>query len=55
MSNLLDQPTIQRLLKEAKNNHALFKKEFEKYDNHEDMRSMESWKSTIEWLNGKLT
>lgn len=51
----MDEKTIKSLLAEAQKNYRAAKKEFNKYDNHEDMHEMEQWRAAIWWLESKLS
>jgi hypothetical protein len=51
----MDKKTLEKLLKEAKKNHKHYTKEFENYDNSDDMYEMRRWRETVAWLEDKLT
>lgn len=42
------------LIREARTNRNKAERRFMKDDNHEDMREMEQWAATVEWLESKL-
>jgi hypothetical protein len=42
---------IERLLKDAKDTHAYYQAEFERYDNSDDMHAAYAWGRTVEWLS----
>lgn len=50
----MDLKTLTLLLKEAEKNYKKASKEFEKYDNSEDMHDRDHWKETVSWLQYKI-
>jgi hypothetical protein len=50
----MDEKTLKVLIKEAEKHQKRATKEFEKYDNHDDMHDMEVWTATVVWLKSKL-
>lgn len=51
----MDLKTLQALLKEAKKNDKNATKLFSKYDNSDDMHDMQRWRSTVLWLEYKIS
>jgi hypothetical protein len=50
----LDLATLKALRKEAALEEARYTRLFNKHDNSDDMREMESWQSVVVWLDGKI-
>ncbi len=45
---------LKALIAEATKHARSSRREFEKYDNSEDMHAMEQWEATVAWLKDKL-
>lgn len=50
----MDTYTLQELLNEAKKNFKKAEKEFNKYDNIDDMHEMAAWQHVKDWLKEKI-
>ncbi len=51
----LDAATLKELLKQSERNRKVARKAFDEHDNHDDLKSLEAWSHTSEWLKAKLS